>query len=339
MRRPTTARPLLAWLLAVAASAAMTATAETATAVTATGSPASAAGYDGYCRDASGTTVVVDLQQLGGGVVVRCAASLPSGATGLDALRAAGVPYEGVRRYGDAFICRLYGKPSASVALPVQGNPGYREQCIDTPPAAAYWSYWSASNGGRWIYSQYGVRNRSALRGGFEGWSFALNATSATLPPPRLRPTRPAGAAPKPSPTSPPSTAPPSAAPPSSAPHRRPPSSTGAGAGTRGPAVAPASDPAARGSRTDPPRGDTTSRGSPAAALAASSASSAGRSTPATQPSTPGGSSDTSMVAAAARLTPTEGPADSPATLIGAGMFSFLVVAGIGTAWRRRRTP
>lgn len=145
-------------------------------------------GTPGPCPDADGVTVVVDFQELGGDVVVRCAPG-PTG-TGLDALQGAGFQIEGVRRWGDAFICRIENVPAPGQQIPVRGNEGYTEQCIDTPPAAGYWSYWHADNGGAWTYSQWGVKNRSAIPGGFEGWSFSLNATADTNPAPRYAPFR-----------------------------------------------------------------------------------------------------------------------------------------------------
>ncbi len=146
-------------------------------------------GQPGFCRDDSGVTVVVDFGKLGGGVVVRCA---PRGSgTGLDALKGAGFQIAGVQRWGESFICRIENRPSAKEKVPVAGNPDYRERCVDTPPASGYWSYWHASNGGRWEYSQWGVKNRTVIPGGFEGWSFSLNASADANPAPRVAPTRP----------------------------------------------------------------------------------------------------------------------------------------------------
>lgn len=159
-----------------------------------TAAPAQAAtSYDGYCKDATGTTVVVDFRSLGGGVVIRCAtAPLGGSGTGLNALQRAGIPITGTQRYGNAFICRLYNKPSASQSLPIAGNSSYKERCLDTPPTAAHWSYWSANNGSSWVYSTLGVASHTAIRGGFEGWSFTLNSGDAA---PRVTPTRPKPAA------------------------------------------------------------------------------------------------------------------------------------------------
>ncbi|SCG39769.1 hypothetical protein GA0070623_0586 [Micromonospora rifamycinica] len=134
------------------------------------GSPAAAAGSAGYCPDASGVTVVVDFHELGGGAVVRCASG--SQATGLAALKNAGFEITGTLRWGEGFICRIDGKPSAA-----------SEKCVDTPPASAYWSYWHAANGGGWAYSDKGVLNRKPPAGSFEGWSFSLNRNASDAPP------------------------------------------------------------------------------------------------------------------------------------------------------------
>ena len=141
-----------------------------ATATTSTGTP-------GYCTDSTGVTVVVDFQELGGGVVVRCFPHPTSSSTGLAALQGAGFTPSGTVRFGLGFICRIEGKPTAS-----------DEKCIDTPPATAYWSYWYAPNGGSWKYSELGVTNHKVILGGFEGWSFAKDKTSVNVPPPRVAP-------------------------------------------------------------------------------------------------------------------------------------------------------
>ncbi|MEV8373155.1 hypothetical protein AB0P21_10490 [Kribbella sp. NPDC056861] len=162
-------------------------------------------GKPGFCPTDEGVTVVIDFQALGGTTIVRCAPGpVGRGFTGHSALLDAGIELDGTRRWGEAFICRLEGRPGANEVLPVKGRENYKESCIDTPPASGYWSYWHASNGGQWQYSQWGVKNREALRGGFEGWSFSLNASADTNPKPRITPRRP-GSAPQPQPTKQPS--------------------------------------------------------------------------------------------------------------------------------------
>ncbi|MFC6704327.1 hypothetical protein [Flexivirga alba] len=155
--------------------------------------PAQAAGYNGVCKTSSGVTVVVDFRELGGGIAVRCA-PVGSGASGVDALQAAGIPAEGTRQYGLAFICRLYGKPSATATLP----GGYHESCGRTPPPNAHWWYTQAPNGGSWSSSGDGASTSHVIPGGFEGWAFSEGGTNYS---PRYTPTRPAAPKPPPAPT------------------------------------------------------------------------------------------------------------------------------------------
>ena len=158
-----------------------------------------ATGTSGYCPSGDGVTVVVDLTALGGEVVVRCARG--SGLTGLTALQETGFAPAGTQRDGLAFICRLAGRPAADEPLPVKGNEGYTESCVNTPPSAAYWAYSHAANGGTWEYSSAGAANRQVVPGGFEGWAFSLNRTSRAAVP-RVAPRRP-GAPARPSPARP----------------------------------------------------------------------------------------------------------------------------------------
>ncbi|MCU4746194.1 hypothetical protein [Streptomyces sp. G-5] len=138
------------------------------------------AGTPGFCPGSSGVSVVVDFQGLGGGRIVRCAPG-PQ-ADGLAALRNAGFEVGGTTRWGDAFICRINGRPGAD-----------SESCVDTPPATAYWSYWHAPNGGAWTYSQRGATYRTPPEGSIEGWSFALTDDEDEMAsPPGVAPQRPA---------------------------------------------------------------------------------------------------------------------------------------------------
>ncbi|MCI3934644.1 hypothetical protein [Streptomyces sp. AN091965] len=136
-------------------------------------------GHGGFCKAGEGVTVVVDFRELGGTTLVRCAVG--SQRTGLAALKDAGIQVTGTNRWGESFVCRLEGRPNAD-----------REPCVDTPPAKAYWSYWHASNGGRWTYSQYGATYRTPPKGSFEGWSFSLDRDQGEAPAPRVAPRRPA---------------------------------------------------------------------------------------------------------------------------------------------------
>ena len=135
----------------------------------------------GVCPNATGVTVVVDFQELGGGVNVACAPGPV--ASGLEAMRAAGIAYQTAQRF-PGFVCRIAGQPAS-------------DPCVNTSPASAYWAYWIAAPGGSWCYSTFGAGSRRPPPGTFEGWSFALDRTAAELPPPRFDPPPvPAGAAP-----------------------------------------------------------------------------------------------------------------------------------------------
>ncbi len=130
--------------------------------------------YEGVCTDNVGVTVVIDFQELGGGVNVRCAPG-PVG-SGLDAFDRADISWEGTLRF-PGFVCRIAGQPTPA-----------SEACGNTPPASAYWSYWLAPRGGGWCYSNFGAGNRTPPPGSVEGWSFALDKSASEVPPPRFDP-------------------------------------------------------------------------------------------------------------------------------------------------------
>jgi hypothetical protein len=132
----------------------------------------SAAPADGQCTDNVGVTIVVDFQDLGGGVNLACAPGQVR--DGLDALTRAGVSWEGTKRF-PGVVCRIAGKPGSDT-----------EQCVNTPPANAYWGYWIASRGGQWCYATVGAANRTPPPGTVEGWSFVKDKPDA--PPPRYAP-------------------------------------------------------------------------------------------------------------------------------------------------------
>lgn len=151
------------------------------------------------CDNDQDVTIVVDFGALGGGVNVRCA-SQPIN-NGFDVFRHANVSYETVS--GSDFVCRIAGKPGVEA-----------EDCANTPPADAYWTYWYAKRGGAWKYSNLGPASRKPPAGSYEGWSFNSGDDAAA-------PRYPVPAAPSPTTTAAPApdqTAPtsPSPAPPTS---------------------------------------------------------------------------------------------------------------------------
>jgi len=158
---------------------------------------AAAVGGPQFCTEEDGVTVVVDLRGLDpdAPVLVRCAEGpAGSGHTGFDALADAGLSYVMPQRQ-PGVVCRLATstgvRPAPGEQIPVRGDDDYVERCVNTPPTAAYWSYWYAPQGGRWQYSSSGAGNRSTIPGGFEGWSFSLNHSPSAAPPPRVAPDNP----------------------------------------------------------------------------------------------------------------------------------------------------
>ena len=153
----------------------------------AAGSSAATGWHEGPCTptDVGAVTLVVDFQDLGGARVTRCATGLSLTATGKQALAAAQIVVTDAQR-SPGFACRVLGRPSADEVVPIPGNPNYREACVTTPPAGAYWSYWSARPGGPWTYNTQGYAAKRVTIGGYEGWSFSHNRTPSSNPAPRV---------------------------------------------------------------------------------------------------------------------------------------------------------
>jgi len=153
--------------------------------------PSAAQSHDGYCTpsDRNAVTVVIDYGDLGPEPTIGCAYDLPDHATGLDALAALDVAVAEVVRTPQ-FICRINGYPAPDQVVAIPGRDGYKESCVDTPPQTAYWTYWSAPEGGQWSYSFQGYAAHDVIFGGFEGYSFSHNTPQADSAP-SLRPSTP----------------------------------------------------------------------------------------------------------------------------------------------------
>ena len=194
-----------------------------AAAGTITPAPASAAA----CGTADGVTVVVDFNQLGGGVQQAC---VPDAGTAADLFVAAGHTLEDVQ--GQPFVCRVDGRPTQD-----------REACVRTPPTNAYWGlWWSSGTSGAWSYATRSAYSLDVPDGG--SVAFSWNGTSTRSQPSATPPDH--TSEPHPQPSRPPSKATGGG------------SGGGAGSGGSGgdgpsprqPAAAPtsaSSDPAARG--------------------------------------------------------------------------------------------
>ncbi len=117
-------------------------------------SPAAA----GTCSSASGVSVVVDFQGLGGGVETACVAG-GGGTSAASLFPAAGFGLTPVQRQ-PGFVCRVSGKPAS-------------DPCVNTPPADAYWGlWWSDGTSGSWTYATEGVGSLQVPDGGYVGFSW-----------------------------------------------------------------------------------------------------------------------------------------------------------------------
>jgi hypothetical protein len=129
--------------------------------------PATARAGEACPGDGSGVTVVVDFRAAGGAIEVGCAAGSPS--SGFAALQAAGFSIGEVQGL-PGFLCKIDGYP-------------VEEDCASTPPADAFWSYWSAERGGSWSYSIVGGATRVPVPGTVDGWSFGAASAPGVSPP------------------------------------------------------------------------------------------------------------------------------------------------------------
>lgn len=137
--------------------------------------PRASAAPIGRCTTHSGTIVAVDFQHWGGPIVRGCGVGRHSG---YDLLHAAGFTTAGDQHDGPAFICRLgNGAYHAGTQYPAPAQ----EDCVLTPPASAYWSYWLAPAGqDHWTYSQRGAMSEVPKPGEVELWIFGATNIAGT---------------------------------------------------------------------------------------------------------------------------------------------------------------
>jgi MYXO-CTERM domain-containing protein len=129
--------------------------------------PAAGAAPLSDCTSSSGTVIAVNYGHWKGPVVVGCGVGQP---TGYRLLHAAGFSTAGDLHDGPAFICRL---GDTAFHRGAQYPTSSEEDCVDTPPASAYWSYWLAPAGrNTWSYSQLGAMAEKPKPGEVELWTF-----------------------------------------------------------------------------------------------------------------------------------------------------------------------
>jgi hypothetical protein len=202
------------------------------TAVSALAAPTGVAGADPIsdCSTTTGVIVVVDFAQSvypgwPGTIERGCDGPLTTGAYALT--RAGFTPPEGAPigvADESGFVCRLVD-PANDQEYPTAAE----QDCLETPPANAYWSFWYAQAGDTsWNYSNQGAAGFEPTAGSVDAWVFGGESAGGQPPipsPASLRATNPG-----PPPTVPP-TVPPTAPPPTSPP---PTPVTAAGSATPG---------------------------------------------------------------------------------------------------------
>jgi hypothetical protein len=168
----------------------------TVAALAATAAPASAAPQPmGQCTTSSGVVLAVDFSRWDGPVYRSCG-STPT--TGYELLNQGGWRTTGTGHDGPAFICRIgYSGHQGGRQYPTPAQ----DDCVLTPPASAYWSYWHAGPGqDTWEYSQLGAMLYKPKPGSVDLWIFGATNIEGTQGRPTLTPgqlrarnTRPTG--------------------------------------------------------------------------------------------------------------------------------------------------
>ncbi len=243
------------------------------------------------CSTATGVTVVVDFNGLGGGVQGACLAD--GGGEKASVLFEEGGFALTYAQREPGFVCRVAGVPTS-------------DPCVNTSPANAYWGlWWSDGKNGRWTYSSLGAASLRIPDGGYAAFSWddvegSAEPSYAPAPHPTQTPT------PSPSTSPSPSSAPSSQAPSPSVDPGGP--GPGGGASSDGPG-----EPGTSGSPDGSPSG--TPGGSPGASPSgtpsASTSASTGASTSASPSTGPSGSpSRTPSEGSSPQVTPSGSPTD-----------------------------
>lgn len=148
-----------------------------------TGTAPAAADPVGACTATKGAVVAVDFGPFGGEVVRGCDTT-PT--TGYELLHEGGFTTEGTQHDGDGFICRIgAGTFDSGTQYPTPAT----EDCVLTPQATAYWSYWIASPGQKnWSYSPLGAMSRQPKAGDVDAWVFGGTDVGGTTGKPTFTP-------------------------------------------------------------------------------------------------------------------------------------------------------
>ncbi|MFB6817458.1 hypothetical protein ACFCV8_23200 [Streptomyces sp. NPDC056347] len=137
----------------------------------------------GRCTTTAGAVLAVDFSHWGGPVYRACGTT-PT--TGYELLNQGGWRTVGTGHDGPAFICRIgYSGYRKGKQFP----PAAEEDCVLTPPASAYWSYWHADPGADdWEYSQLGAMLYKPKPGSVDLWIFGGTDIGGTKGRPKIKP-------------------------------------------------------------------------------------------------------------------------------------------------------
>ncbi|MFJ6727849.1 hypothetical protein ACIQPQ_23425 [Streptomyces sp. NPDC091281] len=165
-------------------SAAVAALGLTAAVLAATAAPAAAKPQPmGRCTTGSGAVLAVDFSDWGGPILRSCGTT-PT--TGYTLLNQGGWRTTGTGHDGPAFVCRIgYSGFKNGKQFP----PPSQDDCVLTPPASAYWSYWHADPGENdWEYSQLGAMLYKPKPGSVDLWTFGGTNIEGTQGRPSVTP-------------------------------------------------------------------------------------------------------------------------------------------------------
>jgi hypothetical protein len=299
MRRPAIARLAAAVLLTAAAGVALPA------------GPAAAAA----CSSGDGVTVVVDFNELGGGLQQVCDPS-GGGDTAAALFTGNGFPLTYAQRQ-PGYVCRVSGVPES-------------DPCVNTSPADAYWGlWWSDGESGSWTYSSLGAGSLRIPDGGYV--AFAWDQSDGSVAPGSTPTAHPSAPSPTPTPSPSPSS--------SSAPASPAGGGTGGGSGNG----------TAGGGGSDPSAPATSSGASPTASPSATPSAPASA-TPTKKPSrtpsadesataTTGSSAPSAEVGAAVAPTASDPDAggDGLPVWVAPALIGLVFAAAGAAYWLRRR--
>lgn len=133
------------------------------------------------CTATAGAIVVVDFGHWGGPLLRACG-STPT--TGYALLNQGGWHTSGTEHDGPGFICRIgYAGFRHGTMYPTTRQ----QDCVNTPPASAYWTYWQAGPGqDTWSYNQAGAMSTDPPPGSVSLWVFGgtnVNGTAGSAMP------------------------------------------------------------------------------------------------------------------------------------------------------------